>query len=94
MFLQKLKTMTTFNLALQQEQDQRLEQDRVAFEYKIEADSFAAIRAEAYSCGLCGEFPLDPNSPIYFKAWCHGFEQYAIATKGEEDRLAWENVPF
>jgi hypothetical protein len=91
--------MTAYNLALEQDQDQRIQQAQAALEYKIEQDSFSTIRAEAYSCGLCGDFPKNPNSPIYFKAWCDGFEQYAIAVQKEEEaqqqRLAWAiDMPF
>lgn len=82
----------TFNIAVQQEQEQRVANDLVAYEYKIQRDSFDAIRAEAKEHGRQGAFPEDPNSPIYWMAYCDGLQEYAIAQiKADMD---WGSIPF
>jgi hypothetical protein len=42
-------------------------------------DSFEAIRAEAREHGKLGASPQDPNSLIYWMAYCEGLREYELA---------------
>lgn len=86
--------MTTFNIYAQVEEQQRIEQDFIALEYKIQAETLEAIAAEAKAWGKKGCFPQDPNSEIYFKAWCEGFRAFALSQLEIAEKSNWEDVVF
>lgn len=80
------------NLALQNEQEQRIKQDLIALEYKRHAESLEAIAHEAKEWGKQGNFPQDPNSEIYFRAWCEGYREFALATLEIMENAKWGEV--
>lgn len=84
----------SMNIAFQQEQQQRSENDRAAVEYRIEWESIEGIKREGREDGRSGKFPSDPNSLFYFAAWCEGYREYALAQKEKELHSDWEDLAF
>jgi hypothetical protein len=53
----------------------------IAVQPKIQQslNSFEAIRGEAREHGRLGASPKDPNSLIYWMAYCEGLREYELA---------------
>ncbi len=84
----------SMNIALEREQEQRVENDRGAVEYRIEWESIEGIKRQGKEDGREGKFPSDPNSLFYYVAWCEGYREYALAQKERELNSGWEDLAF
>ncbi len=82
------------NIALMREQEQRVKNDLVAVEHRIESESIEGIKRQAREEGKLGLFPADPNSLFYFAAWTEGYREYAIAEKEKEFNSGWDEIAF
>ena len=82
------------NIALQREQQQRIENDAAALEHRIEWESIEGIKRQAREDGRTGKFPADPNSLFYYSAWCEGYREYAVAEKEREFNSGWDDIAF
>ncbi len=52
----------SLNIALLKEQEQRIENDYAAEEYRLEYESIEEIKRQGKEDGQLGLFPVDPNS--------------------------------
>ncbi len=86
--------MSPINIALEFEQEQRVENDRAAVERQIDRDGLMLLKTEAKLDGLRNYPPKEPNSPIYWESYQEGLQIFWINKHKEDESQSWEGVPF